>query len=1032
MYKRLYCIPLILFFLQAVAQQPYLYFNKITTQNGLSHNKVNCIMQDKRGFMWIGTDDGLNRYDGHYFTVFRHLPNNASTISGNIVTDLLEDNEGIIWIATADGGITKYDYTLPPLQQFKQYKHLPNDTASIPINQINALLEDTKGYIWIATDGRAVLRFDKKSGQFLAPEVRGTKGALSLCLDNKQILWVGRRGGGLLKINVNTLSSQTDSRYLNLYNKLPHVTVSSVFRDSENHIWFGSWDKILYRFNALTQAEESFEQKSGDRYSFPADDILDFSEDNMGRIWMAGRYFGLTIYDKKQKKFFNYQYNALQDGTIADKQINCILIDRSGMVWLGTGKGISTNNPSQLPFIQTFLSTEKKDVSVHDIYVDQQQNVFAATSEGLFCRRSVNNQIEHFPFYFRNHPLEISKLFRDDAGNFYMGTNFSLFRYIPANRKISLLPNTEKDPVMYGIINSRVVSVVCDTINGHPVLMASPYGHFLSYYDLIEKRWVSRTDTAKNIIERFNLQDNLIRKLYKSRDGTIWLATAKQGLGKWGQGTSHYTKYLQNDPSADNSISNDNVYDITEDDKGNLWISTYGGGLNYFDVKQNKFTHIEAANNLLEGLQTDNEGNVWMISNGNLHKYDLHLKTYTTFLLPDLEKSGGVKGNIYKDQAGNMFVAGNNFFISFRPENIQALSKKLPVLFTDFKIFNTSYSNFLRGGNIELAYSQNNFTLEFSAPNYSGSPVLYSYILEGFEKEWSEAAERNSANYSNLPEGNYTFRVRASISKGSLVGTASSVEIHIVPPFWKRWWFYFLCWLTGVSVIFGIYRYRINELLGRQAMRDKIAQDLHDHVGSTLSSISIYSQVAQIYQKEEQQQDLKQALEKISETSGEMISEMNDIVWAINPRNDSMEKILQRMDSYARPLLHASNIQFTFTYDPSVLETSLEMNQRKNFYLVFKESVNNALKYSECTNLTVQVEVYQRMITLRIRDNGKGFDISKLRALAPRSMSGNGLQNMKRRGEDLHGECQISSEPGKGTTVTLQFTIPGFGDWKNS
>ena len=1030
MYRRLFCIPLLLTFFQAITQQPYLYFNKITTQNGLSHNKVNCILQDKRGFIWIGTDDGLNRYDGHYFTIFRHLPYNVTTISGNIITDILEDCDGILWIATADGGLTRYDYKLPPWLQFKQYKHLPNDPASIPINQINALLEDGKGYIWMATDGMAVLRFNKKTGEFIVPEVKGTKGALSLCIDDKQTLWVGRRGGGLLKVNINDLSSQTDARYLNLYSQLPHVTVSSLFRDKENNIWYGSWDKILYRFNGFTHTEETFQQKADDHYSFPADDILDFAEDNLGRLWMVGRYFGLTIYDKKQGKFFNYRYNALQDGTIADNQINCILIDRSGMVWLGTGKGISINNPTQLPFVQTFLSTDKKDVTVFDIYVDEQQNVFAGTSDGIFCRRSNSSQIEHIPFYFNNRPVEISKFFRDNAGNSYLGANFSLFKYSPIDRKISLLPNTNKDPVMYSIINSKVVSVISDTVNGHPVLMVSPYGHYLAYYDLIEERWISRTDTAKNIIERFNLQDNLIRKFYKSRDGTIWLAMAKYGLGEWHEGMNHFTKYRRNDPSADNSISNDNVFDIAEDSKNNLWISTYGGGLNYFDVKKNKFNHIEAANNLLEGLQIDNEGNIWMISNGNLHKYDLQLKTYTTFLLPDLEKSGGVKGNIFKDKAGNMFVAGNNFFISFRPKNLHSKPQELPVLFTDFKIFNMSYSNLLLNNDIKLDYNQNNFTVEFSAPNYSGSHVLYSYILQGSDKGWSDAAERNSINYSNLPEGDYVLRVRASISKGTLLGAATSLGIHIVPPFWKRWWFYFLCWLAGVSAIYGVYRYRINELLSRQAMRDKIAQDLHDNVGSTLSSISVYSQVAQIYQKENQQQDLRQALEKISETSGEMISEMNDIVWAINPRNDNMEKILQRMDSYARPLLQASNIHFTFTYTPSILEVNLEMNQRKNFYLIFKEAVNNALKYSECLNLTVGVEVSHRLISIKIKDDGKGFDINKMNALTAKSMSGNGLQNMKRRGKDLNGECTVTSEPGKGTLVTLQFAIPGFGDWK--
>ena len=222
--------------------------------------------------------------------------------------------------------------------------------------------------------------------------------------------------------------------------------------------------------------------------------------------------------------------------------------------------------------------------------------------------------------------------------------------------------------------------------------------------------------------------------------------------------------------------------------------------------------------------------------------------------------------------------------------------------------------------------------------------------------------------------------------------------------------------------MFGLYRYRINELVKRQSIRNKIAQDLHDNVGSTLSSISVYSQVAKIYKQQDKQENLADALDKISSTSSEMISEMNDIVWAINPRNDNMATILSRMESFARPLLASKEIRFHLVCDPSLGSMHLEMTKRKNFYLIFKEAINNALKYADCRNIWVNIELQDQQLTLRVKDDGKGFDTGKVRFT--NSLSGNGLRNMNLRATENRGTYTVESAFGLGTTITLRFPIP--------
>lgn len=233
-----------------------------------------------------------------------------------------------------------------------------------------------------------------------------------------------------------------------------------------------------------------------------------------------------------------------------------------------------------------------------------------------------------------------------------------------------------------------------------------------------------------------------------------------------------------------------------------------------------------------------------------------------------------------------------------------------------------------------------------------------------------------------------------------------------------------LCTVVIASVTYLFYRYRINELLKRQAIRNKIAQDLHDNVGSTLSSISVYSQVAKIYHQQNKQEQLQQTLEKIGETSGEMVAEMGDTVWAINPRNDHMSTIIQRMESYAKPLLQAKNIYFNFTYDPSIPALDLQMDKRKNFYLIFKEAINNALKYSNCKTLNADIHLQHHQVELKVKDDGEGFDLSKMQVAASKSLSGNGLKNMHMRAKEMKAAFTIESEPGKGTTIFLAFNIP--------
>lgn len=1009
-------------FFQLQAQAPSLYFNRISQANGLSNNKVNCIIQDRRGFIWIGTDDGLNRYDGSNFVVFKNIPGDSASLSGNTITDLQEDRQGVIWIASADGGLTRYDHRQPSARQFRQYRHRPGEAGTIPVNIINALEEDRDGFIWLATGGASVLRFDPRKELFEPVLPRGGGTIYDICFDKNNMLWAGREGGSIMKVNPQTLESQLDPRYRDLYARLPHMVVTRLFRDSKQHIWFGSWDKAVYRYHSGTQQEEVFAAQKGNPFSFGEDEALSFAEDKTGHIWIGGKYNGLYLYDPAKDVFYNYRHNPALEGSVSSNTIHCIFIDRSGLVWVGTSNGISLHRVNLLPFQQQFIPrsywTEGKAPVIYDFMKRPDGSLWMGTSVGII-EQQPNGGYRHLPLSYNNMLLAVTKFHRGTDGRLYLGTNYSLFVYDENTGSISLLPNTEKDGVMSRLIESRIVDVVNDSLNGHPVLIVSPYGHFLAYYDLQEQRWVSRLDSAAAILQRYDLRDNLIRRLLPGRHGGLWLANVKNGLSLLMKHTRGH-QYFVNDPSDPNSISNNHVYDMLEDAKGNLWLTTYGGGLNYFDRLKRRFTHFPSASNLMEGMTMDRHGKIWILSSGHLQVFDPAINRFQYSDLPDLERSGGAKGYIYQDAKGELYVAGNGYYIRFDPATIRLRQVQPKVHFTDMQIFNHSYSHLLNEESLELKYNQNFFTLHFAAPHFeSPAPLQYAWQMDGLNEEWVETGSATQVPFTNLPAGDYVFRVRASTSPGHWGDEITEIRIRIIPPFWKTIWFYAACALLAGLLIYLFYRYRINELLKRQAIRNKIAQDLHDNVGSTLSSISVYSQVARIYHEQDKQQALRDTLEKISSTSSEMISEMNDIVWAINPRNDNMHTILQRMESFARPLLASQGIQFHFDVDDSAKQLVLEMTRRKNFYLIFKESINNAVKYARCQNLWVSVQSEQGQLQLRVRDDGIGFEPGKTKAAS--SLSGNGLQNMHIRAREMKGELKIRSSAGKGTEVELMF-----------
>lgn len=1016
-FKSWFLLVIFLFTFSVVkAQQQKFFFKRLRTSDGLSHNKVNCILQDKRGFLWFGTEDGLNRYDGRYFTVFRKDAENPSSLSGNIVNDIYEDADGVIWIATKDGGLTRYDYRLPAEQMFKQFKRDEQRSERTLDNNIKKIKADRLGNLWLATEKSNVVRFNKKTEHFDMPVQKGTKGILALELDDTDTLWVGREGGGLLKIDTRSLNYKEDPRYTDLYAKLPNAAVAAIFKDSDHQIWCSSWDNDVYYYTNGRHKEKTLTKS----IHYPMDHIRSFTEDPAGRIWMAGQNTGITVYDRGNNIFSNYKNDPFDEGSLIDNSVNAVYIDRAGTIWVGTDNGLSVHNPLFYPFKKHFLNSHNKELTIYDFFKDSNGDLLIGTSDGIYIKHPDNVAHEYRKVVFNGQKLAVTKFFKDIDGTFYIGTDYSLFKYNINKNQLHLLPNTEKDPVMKKIIDSRIVSIVRDTIDQHPVLMVSPYGHYFTYYDLIDQKWISRTDTLKEIIKNYDIRDHLIPKFYKDRDG-LWIATGSSGLGYWKKGNYDKIHYLYNDPKNKWSIDNNSIYDIQGDSKQNLWVSTYGGGLSRYDKNSGRFLHVAYSSNLTEGLETDNHGNVWMISNGHVHKYEPSSAIYSCYDLPALYKTKGLKGYMYKDGEGNLYAGGDNYYVVFQPNMVKKVDYAPKVYLVDFKIFNQSFANLLDKKTIHLNYTQNYFSFKFSAPDFSGDNIQYAYMLNGFDKQWVDADKINEANYSNLPGGTYQFLVQARNWKGAFTGPYESIEIVITPPFWLRWWFYVLLCLFSFSIAYGIHLYRMRVRKRQSMIRNGIAQDLHDQIGSTLGSIAVYSEVAKIYQEQDDAGQLTEILGNIKESAYEMINEMADIVWALNSKNDHFASIITRIGVFAEPLCKAKGIIFELDCAPSLYDVHLEMKARKNLFLIVKEAIHNAATYAMCKTIKVTLSYQNNTIKVIIVDDGSGFDVVLAGGRSNGTLKGNGLHNMNFRAEELNGSLVIDSRPNMGTTILFTF-----------
>lgn len=1027
-------LPFLFGIVNTQAQFPQLHFENLNTSNGLSNNEVTCFYQDRDGFLWVGTKFGLNRYDGTSFAAFYHDPNNSNSLSGNLIVDIIQDQQGIFWIATKDGGLTRYDPSQPMSSQFQQFKHDPLKASSIATNRLNCLFDYNDNYLFIGAELIPAIFLNKKTFAFTYLDLWAKRLWFSPLAALDSIVTPGNWIHSVYKDRDGSyLISMLSPSWVN------HITGDSIpavgdsviivtealtvprFHKVGDTIWCASWNKGLYRQYMVTDAIDKKRFTYQDRFSNIDDVLTDVASFDRNTLIVASSSTGIYLVDKKSgaSKCFNSRPGDVF--SIASNKVNRVFRDRTGTWWVGTDGGISKYNPSQWHFNAIPIAeNSNRDYKVFSVHEDKKGTIRICTSDGIYKKLPSENKFHLVTFSFRGKKLEPTIIYELDSDEYILGTELSLFRYYPDKEIIlplPVLPANKFDPWnLYELETYQVRSIVSDTLFNHRMLWWAALGWGMGCYDFETKLF---NGFIYNKVDPNTIQNNMSRKIALDKKGELWLATA-DGLYRWKKNRelqNSFDSYLHL-PSDKQSLSNGSITDIFVDENNHLWLPTNGGGLNEFDGKYFKrFTASSPLANSMYGIYCDRNNRFWIPSAAGFEVFDRTSKTFLHVNVNPPEWQLKLPQQMCVLSNGSFAYAANNSFITFNPDSVYFHNNFPKVYLSDFQLFNESILHREESGTFSFPYNKNFFTFYFSALELSQPALVnYHYRLKGLNENWIEETKEGKADYTNLSPGTYSFEVKVANALGNWSDPVSLVSFVVNPPFWFRWWFYIAVIFAIGSVIWLVFNFRMRHFMKIQKIRNKIANDLHDDVGSALSTISLYSEVAKM-KASGSEEELTRILEKITATSQEMQENMNYIVWSIQPRHDRFDEIVLRMKSYAMEMLQPKNTMVNFVFDDQLHQVKLTQEKRKELFLIFKEAIHNITKYANCKSVTILFRKHEHKIVMEISDDGIGFNQKEV-------LTGNGLHTMRERARTLKGDLKIFSRHEAGTTVALTFPAP--------
>lgn len=990
-------------------QQQY-FFQHIAPEDGLFSNPHINIYQDKEGFYWFSSEQGLQRYDGRNFLTYRYTYRKKGGFPDNGAVRPVEDEEGNIWTWNQEG-ISILDRKEARFERL----YLPDAPDSNTGNICN-ILKDAGGRLWIVT-GRDIFVYDDSTQQ---PETvyRGSENFMHAVYDRKKNgIWlvVARAPHPFLFFACNSrqmqhATSMTIDGLFGYFNPL-----SLLKFDRENNLWIADYLGDLCRYDLDTQQPTFYDILHHRRWGnskIPNSAIFDLVDDGTSIWFSSDNYTGVLKYSKMGDNFMIVPNdNSNQSGLHFQSECNNMFLDREDNIWVNTDMGLNIFNPKRQPFKYLAISGSSGNLPFsHDVTSFLQTSngdIWISTwGSGIFRYDSTFRLLRNFthrdndPFSL-GEPLNKTWSLAEDAnGKIVAGCQYAMLSVLnPATGKFD-------NRFISQFAKKTILLVVKDRQSN---FWLGVHSGILGKWDVRQNK-IFTIDALYGRNERIN---HGIDGLLVDGNGLLWCAA--------GDDMVKYTD-TRNDVVVSTGIKGFHPLALSSLGDSLIIGGSYGSGLFVYNkyTRELRFFTTEnglSSNIVYNGLG-DAEGNIWVVTNESIERLNLHTGTIKRFGPEDGIRDHVFQRAAYKLKNGALLVAANSGVIYVNPADIRPDPLPRPVTITGIRIGQKSLQvdSLLQTGPITIPFNRNPVAIDYGSLSFNSRNSLdYFYRLDGADTGWVAAGKARSVLYANIAPGHYQFQVKCQNREGGM-SPLTLVSIFIRPPWWRTWWVY-LVWLALVgSIALAVYRYHQNTSHQLAAVRQKIASDLHDDIGSTLNSISVYSEVAS-QQLETNRENTVQLLKKMGAASRGMIDNMNDIVWAIHPKNDQFENIIQRMQFFAAELLSGKNMLLVFNIDERSKRVKLSMEKRKNFYLIFKEAVTNAYKYSNAENVTVDITAESGWLDMQIYDDGSGFDPSA------RNPGGNGLTNMRSRSQEIGAELQITSIPARGTTVRLKLGL---------
>jgi signal transduction histidine kinase/CheY-like chemotaxis protein/ligand-binding sensor domain-containing protein len=796
-------------------------FDHLSVKQGLSQGNVGDIHQDKFGFIWISTDDGLNLYDGYDFKIFRNSHADSFSIVNNNVHNIVEDDAGNLWVSTHDG-VSFYDRQL---NRFRNFKNDPDDPGSLSSNFVGYVYIDSKKNVWVGTP-KGLDRFNPTTGKFTHlfsdpkdPNSLSDNDVQILLEDSKNRLWVGTAKGGLCLLNPD---GKTFTRFMHHPDQPTSVgsnRIVSLFEDSDKVLWVGTFNGGLCKMDGATNTFVRYTNDPQNPFSIGNNYVRDIAENKAGELWVATDG-GLDKMNKRNGTFTHIRQSLSDETTLSSNIVSTILFDQNDRMLVGTRfGGVNIYDKERYTF-QHFKYDKYNPYSLNNNNVtafeeDVNGNFWVATDGGglNYYDRKANKFSNLMDRFASNKVLAVK---RDSLGGLWIGTWAAGLDYLdPKTKTVKHYrhhpekPNSLTDDNVFDILIDRAGNVWIAT-----------FGNGLSRYN---PKTDDFTNYTHNTDDPDSFAGSIINKIMEDSSGKIWVGTEHRGLDEFDPTTGKFKHYKGG--VGEGQLSGNNITSLYEDSKGRLWAGANGAGLNLMDPASGKFTVFRREDGLpnesILGILEDARGNIWVSTNKGISRLNPQTRVITNFSESDGLQSYQFNRWAYRKlSTGEFLFGGTNGFNLFKPEKIKPNPHLPPVYITDFKLFNKPVAvgqgeileqNILLTKEITLDYSQNVFSFEFTALGYRESEMnQYRYTMEGFQNEWIDAGEERKVTYTNLSPGEYTFRVIASNNDGLWNKKGDAIKIIITPAFWATWWFILLMSLILVGLISGFVIVRMN------------------------------------------------------------------------------------------------------------------------------------------------------------------------------------------------------------------------------